>query len=151
MESYCIKNYINDKLVILRFPIILGANDYTNRTNFYVNKIKNRNQINPININNKSCYIFTKEAANSIFNFINNENYGIFNISYNALSEFDLIKFYCNYFNFKIEELVNSSIELSQTPFSSNYDFIVDNNKYINIFPMKNTFEKALSRELSKI
>ena len=151
MESYCIKNYRNDKLVILRFPIILGANDYTNRTQFYINKIKNRSQINPININNKSCYIFTNEAANSIVNFVNNEKHGIFNVSYKAISEFNLIKLYCNYFNFKIESLINFSIESSDTPFSSNYDFIVDNNKYHNIFPLKNTFENALNRELSKI
>ena len=151
MESYCIKNYRNDKLVILRFPIILGANDYTNRTQFYINKIKNRSQINPININNKSCYIFTNEAANSIVNFVNNEKHGVFNVSYKAISEFNLIKLYCNYFNFKIESLINFSIESSDTPFSSNYDFIVDNNKYHNIFPLKNTFENALNRELSKI
>ena len=151
MESYCIKNYRNDKLVILRFPIILAANDYTNRTQFYINKIKNRSQINPININNKSCYIFANEAANSIVNFVNNEKHGIFNVSYKAISEFNLIKLYCNYFNFKIESLINFSIESSDTPFSSNYDFIVDNNKYHNIFPLKNTFENALNRELSKI
>ena len=151
MESYCIKNYRNDKLVILRFPIILGANDYTNRTQFYIDKIKNRSQINPININNKSSYIFTNEAANSIVNFVNNQKYGIFNVSYKAISEFNLIKLYCNYFNLKIESLINSSIESSDTPFSSNYDFIIDNNKYNNIFPLKNTFENALNRELSKI
>lgn len=151
MESYCIKNYRNDKLVILRFPIILGANDYTNRTQFYINKMKNRRQINPININNKSCYVFTNEAANSIVNFVNNEKHGIFNVSYKAISELNLIKLYCNYFNFKIESLINFSIESSDTPFSSNYDFIVDNNKYQNIFPLKNTFENALNRELSKI
>lgn len=151
MESYCIKNYRNDKLVILRFPIILGANDYTNRTQFYIDKIKNRSQINPININNKSSYIFTNEAANSIVNFVNNQKYGIFNVSYKAISEFNLIKLYCNYFNLKIESLINYSIESSNTPFSSNYDFIIDNNKYNNIFPLKNTFENALNRELSKI
>ena len=136
MESYCIKNYRNDKLVILRFPIILGANDYTNRTQFYINKIKNRSQINPININNKSCYVFTNEAANSILNFVNNEKHGVFNVSYKAISEFNLIKLYCNYFNFKIESLINFSIESSDTPFSSNYDFIVDNNKYPAYFEM---------------
>ena len=151
MESYCIKNYRNDKLVILRFPIILGANDYTNRTQFYINKIKNKSQINPININNKSCYIFINEAANSIVNFVNNEKHGIFNVSYKAISEFNLIKLYCNYFDFKIESLINFSIESTSTPFSSNYDFIVDNNKYHNIFPLKNTFENALNRELLKI
>ena len=151
MESYCIKNYSNNKLVILRYPIILGDNDYTNRTNFYIDKIKNRSQINPININTKSSYIFTSEAANSIVNFIKNEKHGIFNVSYDAISELNLIKLYCAYFDIKIESFINSSIESTATPFSSNYDFIVDSNKYHNLHPTKNTFEGALNRELSKI
>ena len=109
------------------------------------------NSIFRIVFNNKSCYVFTNEAANSILNFVNNEKHGVFNVSYKAISEFNLIKLYCNYFNFKIESLINFSIESSDTPFSSNYDFIVDNNKYHNIFPLKNTFENALNKELSKI
>ena len=40
MESYCMQNYRIDKLVILRFPIILGASDYTKRTHFYAEKIR---------------------------------------------------------------------------------------------------------------
>jgi len=151
MESYCIKNYNIDKLVILRFPIILGANDYTKRTHFYIDKIKNGTQINPKNIYKKNSYIFSNEAANSIFNFVYNENYGIFNVSYNAISEYDLFKLFCNYFNFEIDSLINSSADSLNTPFTSNYDFIVDNSKYYSFFPMTTTFENALIRELSKI
>jgi len=151
MESYSIKNYNNDKLVILRFPIILGANDYTKRTHFYIDNIKNSIQINPNNIYKKNCYIFSIEAANSIFNFVNNKNYGIFNVSFKAISEYDLIKLFCNFYNFKMDSLINSSIIPTNTPFTSNYDFIVDNNKYNKIFPDIIEFEKSLKRELSKI
>lgn len=151
MESYCLKNYPNDKLVILRFPIILGANDYTNRTQFYYNKIKDGIRINPVNINSKTCYVFAIEAAKAIYNFASNEMHGIYNISHEAISELNLIKLYCNFFNVKVESLIDSSIESSDTPFSSNYDFIVDSNKYSNIFPRKNTFRDALNRELAQI
>ena len=58
MESYCVRNYRNDKLLILRFPIILGANDYTGRTNFYLEKIKNNKKINPKNIDKKKLLYF---------------------------------------------------------------------------------------------
>ena len=151
MESYCVKNYRNDKLVILRFPIILGSNDYTKRTHFYIEKIKNNIKINPINIHKKSCYIFSFEAAKSILNFINNNHYGTYNVLFDAISEKDLIKLFCNYYKFKMDSLLSSNIEPSNTPFTSNFDFIVDNNKYKSIFPIKTEFEKAFNRELSKI
>ncbi len=73
MESYSVNNYDSDKLVILRFPIILGAKDYTGRTNFYSSLIKNKKSINPYNVHRKSNYIFSNEAAYSILNFVNND------------------------------------------------------------------------------
>jgi len=151
MESYCLKNYPNDKLVILRFPIILGANDYTNRTQFYFNKIKNGSRINPVNINSKICYIIASEAANAIYNFVSNERHGVYNVSHEAISELNLIKLYCNFLRVKVESLVDFSKESSKTPFSSNYDFIVDSNKYHSIFPLNNSFKKALDRELAQL
>jgi hypothetical protein len=71
MESYSVDNYYNDKLVILRFPIILGANDYTQRTSFYSSLIKEEKSINPRNVHSKSNYIFSSEAAHAILNFVN--------------------------------------------------------------------------------
>ena len=151
MESYSIKNYNNDKLVILRFPIILGANDYTKRTHYYIEKIKNNFKINPNNIQKKSSYIFSIEAASAILNFLDNKYCGIFNVLFPAISESDLIKIYCKYYDFKLDALLNSNIESTNTPFTSNFDFIVDNNKYNAIFPINIEFKKALYRELSKI
>ena len=151
MESYCIKNYRNDKLVILRFPIILGANDYSKRTHFYIEKIKNNLQINPNNIYKKNCYIFSIEAAKSIFNFIDNNHYGIYNVLFEAISEIDLIKLFCNHYNLKIDSLLSINIKSTNTPFTSNFDFIVNNNKYNSIFPINIEFEQAFDRELSKI
>ena len=150
MESYCIQNYRNKKLVILRFPIILGSNDYSKRTHFYIEKIRNNIKINPNNIHKKSCYIFSVEAAKSISNFIDNNHYGIYNVSLDAISEMSLIKLFCNYYNFKMDSLLSSSIEPTNTPFTSNFDFIVDNNKYSSIFPINIEFENALNRELLK-
>jgi nucleoside-diphosphate-sugar epimerase len=151
MEGVFSQNYDKNKLVILRFPIILGANDYTKRTHFYIEKINEGIRVNPKNINAKSCYVFAKEAANSIFNFVNNNYYGIYNVSFEALSESNLIKMFCKFYHFKKESLLSSDIEFENTPFTTNFDFIVDNNKYNNIFPINMEFEKALKRELSKI
>ena len=151
MESYCTQNYRNDKLVILRFPILLGANDYTKRTQYYTEKISKSVKINPINIDKKSSYIFTIEAANSIINFLNNDHHGIYNVTSGNISEKKLIKLYCNYFNIKFDRLVDTNLDYCVTPFTSNFDFKIDNSKYLSLFPLNIDFEDCLKRELQKI
>ena len=151
MESYCAKNYSDENLVILRFPIVLGADDYTRRTHFYIDIIKNSIQINPKNLHKKSCYVFVDEAANSVFNFIKNEKCGIYNVSHEAISEYDLIKLFSDYFHCSIDSLISSSVNFSNTPFSTNFDFIVDATRYNSIYPNMITFETALKRVISKI
>ena len=151
MECYCTQNYNFQNLVILRFPIILGYNDYTKRTHFYAEIIKNKNKINPINIYKKSCYIFSFEAAKSILNFINSEHHGIFNIAFNSISEFDLFNIYCKYYKIEIDSLLNGKMELVKTPFSTTNDFIVNSNRYNSLFPTNLDFKKSLERELTKI
>ena len=150
MESYCVKNYNNDNLVILRFPIILGANDYTKRTQFYIDKIRSGTQINPVSLHNKSCYICAHEAANAILNFTSNNISGIFNVSFGPISELDLIKLFCSELDVKSSSLINTSIDTEITPFTSKHDYIIDNNKYNDIFPPVITFEKSLSMELTR-
>ena len=151
MESYCTQNYRNDKLVILRFPILLGANDYTKRTQYYAEKISKSEKINPINIDKKSSYIFTIEAANSIINFLNNDYHGIYNVISGNISEKKLIKLYCNYFNIKFDRLVDTNLNYCVTPFTSNFDFKIDNSKYLSLFSLNIDFEDCLTRELQKI
>lgn len=151
MESYSTQNYPIDKLVILRFPIILGANDYTKRTHFYLDKIKNKLKINPNKVYNKTGYIFSFEAAISILNFVLNDYCGIYNVSFNSISEFDLITLFCDYYNLNVNLLLSSNIDSVNTPFTSNFDFIIDNTKYNSIFPFKLDFKDGLYRELSKI
>jgi len=151
MERYALQNYDQHKLVILRFPIILGANDYTKRTHFYPDMIKNGLKINPNNISNKGSYVFSYEAAVSILNFVNTEHYGIYNVAFEPISEKDLINIFCGYYNCNIDLLLSYNVEPINTPFTSNFDFIVDSRKYHTIFPNKINFENGLYRELSNI
>ena len=151
MESFCFQNYEKEKLIILRFPIILGANDYTQRTHFYINLIKNNLKINPKHIHSKSNYIFSYEAAMSILNFVVNDYYGIYNVCFESISEFELINKFCEYYNLDIELLLTTNIDSINTPFTSNFDFIINNKKYNSIFPFKSDFNDSLTRELSKI
>ena len=151
MESYSVNNYDSDKLVILRFPIILGANDYTERTNFYSSLIINKKSINPCNVYTKSNYIFSKEAAHSIFNFVNEDLSGIFNVSFDSISEYDLISIICNFHRYRINLLINEDICVKNTPFTNMFDFKIDSFKYQTLFPFKNNFVECFNRELLKI
>ena len=151
MESYISQHYDQDKLVIIRFPIVLGSNDYTNRTLFYFSLIKNKSKFNPKKINNISNYIFSYEASLSIFNFIDSNEYGTFNIASKEVSEYDLISIYCEFFKINIDQIIDSNIRQSKSPFHINYDFKIDSSKYNSIFGDKTNFKNNLLRELSKI
>lgn len=151
MECFFNKKIQNEKLVILRFPIILGAEDYTSRTHFYYNLIKKKLVVNPKKISNKSSYIFSKEAANSIFDFVKNDEYGTYNIAFKPISEKNLIELYCLYFNIKIDSIIKKDIKLSDTPFTTNFDFNILSEKYTSKHPFGISFKDALFRELAKI
>jgi len=151
MESYSVDNYYNDKLVILRFPIILGANDYTQRTSFYSSLIKEEKSINPRNVHSKSNYIFSSEAAHAILNFVNEDLRGIYNVSFNSISEYDFISIICNFHRYKINLLINEGNEMTNTPFTNMFDFKIDSIKYQTLFPFNNSFVECFNRELLKI
>lgn len=151
MENYCLRYYDNSKLVIVRFPIILGAGDYTKRTHFYIDKIKINEKINPKNIHKIGSYVLVSEAATSIFNFIGNEYFGIYNVISKNVSEYELVKLYCNFYKTRIDSIIDSSLKHCYTPFTSNYDFSIDDSKYRRIFPLEKSFKKSLESELVKI
>jgi nucleoside-diphosphate-sugar epimerase len=151
MECFFNRKVQKEKLVILRFPIILGANDYTLRTNFYYNLIKEGLSINPNKIKSKSSYIFTKEAAKSIFNFVKNDDYGTYNVAFDSISEEELIGIYCSYFNKTKDYILRDNLESINTPFTSNYDFNIVSEKYLSKYPFEVEFRDCLFRELSKI
>ncbi len=151
MESYLINNYYDEKLVILRFPIILGYNDYTKRTHFYYNRIINNQRYNPRNINCISNYIFPFEACLSIKNFILSEKFGTFNVASENISEYDLISVYCNYLKISINNFIDKNLEVNESPFFLPFNFKINSSKYNSIFNEKFNFENSLIRELSRI
>jgi nucleoside-diphosphate-sugar epimerase len=151
MESYSVNNYFNDKLVILRFPIILGANDYTQRTSFYSSLIKEGKSINPRNVLCKTNYILSFEAANAILNFVNEDLIGIYNVCFDPISEYDLISIICDFHHYKLNLFINEEIEITNTPFTNMFDFKIDSIKYQKLFPFKNSFVECFNRELLKI
>jgi len=151
MEAYFAQHYDLGKQVVLRFPIILGANDYTRRTHFYIDKLSEGIRINPISLDASANYIIAKEAAQAILNFIITDYYGTYNVSFTQISERDLMKLYCDLYHKQLDALLDSDSEETKTPFSSNFNFIIDSAKYSNIFPIEIEFKDALCRELLKV
>lgn len=148
MESYAVTNYYFDKLSILRFPIILGPNDYTKRTIFYSNLISNRLSINPKSIFNEGNYIFSHEAAEAIKNITIDNLSGIFNVCMPSITEDKLISKICKCHNYDKSSLLNSKLEESTTPFTNLFDFKVDSSLYTSIYTLENSYDFCLDRDL---
>ncbi len=75
----------------------------------------------------------------------------IFNVSFNSISEYDLISIICDFHSYRIKLLINEDIDITNTPFTNMFDFKIDSNKYQTLFPFKNSFVESFNRELSKI
>ncbi len=151
MEAYFAQHYDLDKQVVLRFPIILGANDYTRRTHFYIDTLKGGIRINPVSVDASVNYIIAKEAAQAILNFIITEYYGTYNVSFSQINERNFMRLYCDFYQKDLDALLDTDAEETKTPFSTNFNFIVDSSKYSNLFPIEIEFKDALCRELLKI
>ncbi len=54
---------MNMKVAAVRFPIVLGADDYTKRLNFHVDRIKNNQAIYFQNISAKESFVSSQDAA----------------------------------------------------------------------------------------
>lgn len=55
------------EVVAVRFPIVVGTDDYTNRLKFYVDKVKNEEPIVAENFDIKLGFILSKEAAEFLY------------------------------------------------------------------------------------
>lgn len=72
-ESYLF-NETDFEVVAVRFPIVVGKDDYTNRLKFHVEKIKNQLPICFSNIENRHGFILSHEAAEFLYQ-IGQSNY----------------------------------------------------------------------------
>lgn len=148
MESYIASNYKN--CVLVRFPIILGANDYTGRTAFFSNMIRNGDGIHFETPYGKSNFVFSHEAATALNFFIRNPVTGAFNACFQEpLDQLDLLSLYCKFYHKPIDELLNDQKPIIRSPFYYRKDFIIDGRVLQRDCPVSLTFEEALFRELA--
>jgi len=57
----------NFPITAVRFPIVLGTDDYTKRLHFHVERVKNGQEIGVDNLDAKMCFITSDEAAELLF------------------------------------------------------------------------------------
>ncbi len=148
-EAYFSKNYNKEDLCILRFPIILGKNDYTLRTDFFVDFFKKGGSLNQIKNSGVSNFIFVNDIVKVLLKLIENFQPEIFNI---VRSEFmnqrDLAEIYLAILGSKnsVERVITSY----DTPFFYNKNFKIDGSKFSKIMPFNDSFISKLKVILLK-
>ena len=115
--------------VMVRFPIVLGLDDYTERLKFHVEKVKKGEDIYFPNLDMKMTFVDSKEAG-QFLKFIGESSFqGAINCaSTGSIAMKDIMKL--------IEEkahkkavLVNTENEKNHSPFGFNEDFVLPNSK----------------------
>ncbi|MCA1032674.1 NAD-dependent epimerase/dehydratase family protein [Bacillus timonensis] len=67
------------EVVTVRFPIVIGPDDYTNRLQFHVDHVKNEQAMGIPNLDAKYSFISSKEAAEFLYFIAKSEYVGPFN------------------------------------------------------------------------
>jgi nucleoside-diphosphate-sugar epimerase len=150
-EAVLNQEYPSDKLCIIRFPIILGNNDPTGRTAFFLDVIKNDKSLNLGLFSGKSNYISVQAASNSICSFANNFISGTFNVALAPeMNQRELFYNYCQILGVNPLKYLDESLELTISPFYYERNLIINSEKYYASFP-HSIKEMSLLEELKLI
>tara|TARA_B110000046_G_scaffold182716_1_gene217308 strand:+ start:4646 stop:5506 length:861 start_codon:yes stop_codon:yes gene_type:complete len=148
-ETYFSKNFNKKYLCILRFPIILGRNDYTLRTDFFINFFNKGGSLNQIKSAGASNFIFVKDIVHVLLKLIENFEPGIFNVVRSEyLNQKDLAEIYFTILGSKIS--VKKAATPNTTPFYYNKNFKIDGSKFSKIVPLKDSFVSRLNSIILK-
>ncbi len=147
MEAYVSQNYENSLLV--RFPIILGANDYTGRTFYFSDMIMRNETINLGSEFGASNYIFSVEAAKNLYFLLTNRLNGEINCCLvDELNQFDILTLFCQHLKVSLDQVIDYNKAVTRSPFYYRKDFIVDSSKLGSMGLARPSFEECLDREL---
>lgn len=148
-EAYFSKNFDQEDLCILRFPIILGRNDYTLRTDFFIDFLNKGGRINQIKTAGASNFIFVQDVVYVLLKLIENFHPGIFNVVRSEnLDQRDLAEIYYTILGTK--KNLKKINPLDTTPFYYAKNFIIDGSKLNKIIPLKDSFVSRLNSIILK-
>lgn len=151
-EAYLSQNYPQNKLTIIRFPVILGHDDYTKRTFFFEEIITKNGKLQLSERGGKANYLFSEEAADAILYFIRNCITGIYNVVMQpALNEHEIFLLYCLFHGNNPNKYLDDNVDMVYSPFFYKNNFITDGSKFEKLFSFETKFKEAFFRELEKI
>ncbi len=118
--------YNDISAVAIRFPFVIGEDDYTKRLYFYVEHIVNSIPMYIDNLKEKMTFIQSKEAGKFLAWMANNDFFGYINAASNgSVSLYDIISY--------IENKTNMKAVLSDTgdkaPYNETLEFSMDLSK----------------------
>lgn len=137
-EAYLQKNYPKELLCIFRFPMILGKDDPTNRTQYFLELIEKYPPINlSSNFSGRSHYISKFDVVNAIVAVINNFINGTYNVAVNSpLNQYELAQMINNVNTKELPIISNGVIPFSQSPFYYTEDFLINTDKFTEKYRM---------------
>ncbi|MBY0414443.1 MAG: hypothetical protein K2Q18_09770 [Bdellovibrionales bacterium] len=119
--------------VMVRFPIVLGEDDYSKRLKFHVDHIADEKEIFFPNLNTKMGFIQSHEAGDFL-NYLGKHTFtGPVNaVSSGYISLLDLTKLIENKSHKKIKQAKEAS-ETNHSPFGFDCDFMMPNKKAMSL------------------
>ena len=145
-EAFFVQNYGSNNLSILRFPIILGKNDYTLRSSFFIKYFENGGSFDQISFSGKSNFIFVSDVVNVLKKQVEDFRPGTFNIVRpEFLCQRGLALMYSKAIKYSTQ--FNRPDNLEKTPFFYRSDFKINGSKYHRL----NSFEGPFLSQLKLI
>lgn len=113
----------NFNICAVRFPIVMGSDDYTNRLRFYIDKIKNNEEIVLPNLNAKMSFVHAADAAQALFDLGRKDWFKPINVTAaEPMKVSDLV--------LQIAKVLNKPIQLKQhnspSPYGISDDFFAN-------------------------
>lgn len=143
------ERHANFPTTYVRFPIVLGKEDYTNRLIFHVNKIKNGEEIFFHNLEASISFIAAKDAAKSLLHIADNNILGPINCcNQGSIQIGELVELIEQKVNKKVV-LANEKSADNSSPYGIDQDWYMSSQKLqqsgLSLTPVKEMVSKVLT------
>jgi nucleoside-diphosphate-sugar epimerase len=127
--EYAFEKYSRFPIAQVRFPIVIGPDDYTNRFNFHIKRIQNEEEIFFPNLDAEISFITSEDAARSLYHIALNHIEGPINCcNSNSISIRDFIQIIVSQVG-KEMKLAKKSNEHNQSPYGIEQHWFMSNKK----------------------
>ena len=129
-ECALFQKYSDINFVAVRFPFVIGEDDYTKRLYFYVENILNQNPMNIDNFDKQMAFVRSDEAGKFLAHFANNDYLGAIN---GASSGTISIKDISDYIESKTGKKAILSLNGEKAPYNGENEYSINTDKASNL------------------